>query len=177
MDLLRDAIQMILDIASATGANVSGPVPLPTRRKLYCMLRSPHVNKDSREHFEVTIHRRLVDIKDLSAQTRDRLMELDIPAGVDTNVKLLWWPADREYDSRAVASGCNYVSCLVGYEGATGFATDFVPGCMQYLPIDQWAEYFVANLCALQVRRLPLWTPGLCLHHFHLFLFFLGCVC
>ncbi|CAD7697587.1 unnamed protein product [Ostreobium quekettii] len=80
---------MIIDVASATGAKVSGPVPLPTRRKLYCVLRSPHVNKDSREHFEIRIHQRLIDIKDLSAQTLDRLMELDIPAGVDANVKLL----------------------------------------------------------------------------------------
>eukprot|EP00803_Ostreobium_quekettii_P005608 evm.model.scf_210.11 EVM.evm.TU.scf_210.11 scf_210:114441-115946(+) len=89
VDLIQAAVQMIIDVASATGAKVSGPVPLPTRRKLYCVLRSPHVNKDSREHFEIRIHQRLIDIKDLSAQTLDRLMELDIPAGVDANVKLL----------------------------------------------------------------------------------------
>lgn len=86
---LQTAVDMILDAAAATGAKVSGPVPLPTQRKLYCVLRSPHVNKDSREHFELKIHKRLIDVKDLSAQTIDRLMELDIPAGVDANVKLL----------------------------------------------------------------------------------------
>lgn len=89
VNVIQTAVDMILDAAAATGAKVSGPVPLPTRRKLYCVLRSPHVDKDSREHFEIRIHQRLIDVKDLSAQTIDRLMELDIPAGVDANVKLL----------------------------------------------------------------------------------------
>jgi len=72
----------------ATGAKVAGPVPLPTRKRIYCVLRSPHVNKDSREHFEIRTHQRLMDISDLSSMTVDRLMQLDLPAGVDVQVKL-----------------------------------------------------------------------------------------
>ena len=58
------------------------------RRRIYCVLRSPHVNKDSREHFEVRTHSRLVDVRNLTAQTIDELMQLDLPAGVDVEVKL-----------------------------------------------------------------------------------------
>ena len=58
------------------------------RRRIYCVLRSPHVNKDSREHFETRTHSRLVDIRNLTAQTIDELMQLDLPAGVDVEVKL-----------------------------------------------------------------------------------------
>ena len=72
----------------ATGARISGPVPLPTKRRIYCVLRSPHVNKDSREHFETRTHQRLIDIYDITSMTVDRLMQLDLPAGVDVQVKL-----------------------------------------------------------------------------------------
>ncbi|KAH7284115.1 hypothetical protein KP509_34G039900 [Ceratopteris richardii] len=65
-----------------------GPVPLPTKRRLYCVLRSPHVNKDSREHFERRTHQRLIDLENPNAGTIDALMQLDIPAGVDVEVKL-----------------------------------------------------------------------------------------
>ena len=58
------------------------------RRRIYCVLRSPHVNKDSREHFETRTHQRMIDIKNLTAQTIDELMQLDLPAGVDVEVKL-----------------------------------------------------------------------------------------
>jgi len=88
VDLLRDSVDQILEAATSTGATVAGPVPLPTKRTLYTVLRSPHVNKDSREQFEVRTHQRLLDIKNLSAQTVDRLMQLDLPAGVDVEVKL-----------------------------------------------------------------------------------------
>ena len=71
-----------------TGATVSGPVPLPTRRRLYCVLRSPHVNKNSMEHFQLLTHQRLIDVKMPSAQTIDALMQLDLPAGVDIEVKI-----------------------------------------------------------------------------------------
>lgn len=74
--------------SQATGATVSGPIPLPTRKRIYCVLRSPHVNKDSREHFEIRTHQRLIDIKDISSMTVDKLMQLDLPAGVDVQVKL-----------------------------------------------------------------------------------------
>ena len=87
-DLLQDTVEKIAEVASATGATISAPVPLPTRKRVYTVLRSPHVNKKSREQFEVRTHQRLIDIKDLSTQTIDRLMELDLPAGVDVEVKL-----------------------------------------------------------------------------------------
>jgi small subunit ribosomal protein S10 len=86
VDLLHDAVDKIQAAASDTGASIAGPVPLPTRKKVYTVLRSPHVNKDSREQFEVRLHQRLIDIKDLSSGTIDRLMSLDLPAGVDIEV-------------------------------------------------------------------------------------------
>ena len=85
---LREASDKILEAAGKTGATVSGPVPLPTRRRLYCVLRSPHVNKNSMEHFQLLTHQRLIDVKSPSAQTIDALMQLDLPAGVDIEVKL-----------------------------------------------------------------------------------------
>jgi small subunit ribosomal protein S10 len=87
-DLLQDTVDKITEVASTTGATIAGPVPLPTKKRVYTVLRSPHVNKKSREQFEVRTHQRLIDIKDLSTQTIDRLMELDLPAGVDVEVKL-----------------------------------------------------------------------------------------
>ena len=73
---------------SGTAAKAVGPIPLPTKRKIYCVLRSPHVDKDSREHFETRTHRRVVDIYQPSSKTIDALMKLDLPAGVDIEVKL-----------------------------------------------------------------------------------------
>lgn len=64
------------------------PAPAPRRKRVYTVLRSPHVNKDSREQFELRTHQRLIDVKNLSSQTIDRLMQLDLPAGVDIEVKL-----------------------------------------------------------------------------------------
>ena len=72
----------------ATAASAIGPIPLPTKRKIYCVLRSPHVDKDSREHFETRTHRRIIDIYSPSAKTIDALMKLDLPSGVDIEVKL-----------------------------------------------------------------------------------------
>lgn len=63
-----------------------GPVPMPTNRKIYCVLRSPHVDKTAREHFEIRIHKRIIDIYDPSSQTIDSLMKLDLPSGVDISV-------------------------------------------------------------------------------------------
>jgi len=85
---LREASEKILEAAAKTGATIAGPVPLPTRRRLYCVLRSPHVNKNSMEHFELLTHQRLIDVKNPSAQTIDALMQLDLPSGVDIEVKL-----------------------------------------------------------------------------------------
>jgi small subunit ribosomal protein S10 len=66
----------------------SGPVPLPTRRHVYTVLRSPHVDKKSREQFEIRVHKRLIDITQSNPQTIDALMKLDLPAGVDIDIKL-----------------------------------------------------------------------------------------
>ncbi|HOD67499.1 MAG TPA: 30S ribosomal protein S10 [candidate division Zixibacteria bacterium] len=70
-----------------TGARIVGPVPLPTKRTVYTVLRSPHVDKKSREQFETRVHKRLIDIYESTPQTVDALMKLDLPAGVDVEIK------------------------------------------------------------------------------------------
>ena len=80
--------QKIVETAKRAGACVSGPVPLPTSKQVYCVLRSPHVDKKSREHFEMRTHKRLIDILDMPPQTVDALMQLDLPAGVDVEIKM-----------------------------------------------------------------------------------------
>jgi small subunit ribosomal protein S10 len=86
--LLDTSCDKIVDTANRTNASAVGPIPLPTKRKIYCVLRSPHVDKDSREHFETRTHRRIIDIYKPSSKTIDALMKLDLPAGVDIEVKL-----------------------------------------------------------------------------------------
>jgi len=86
--LLDKSSDQIVDTARRTGATICGPIPLPTRKKIYCVLRSPHVDKKSREHFEIRVHKRLIDINDPTPTTADALMRLDLPAGVDIEVKL-----------------------------------------------------------------------------------------
>nr|YP_010713815.1 ribosomal protein S10 [Galdieria phlegrea]UNJ16243.1 ribosomal protein S10 [Galdieria sp.]WDA99705.1 ribosomal protein S10 [Galdieria sulphuraria]WDA99897.1 ribosomal protein S10 [Galdieria phlegrea] len=86
--LLTISCEKILDAARKNNSFVVGPITLPTKRKIYCVLRSPHVNKDSREHFEIRKHRRIIDIYQPSINTINGLMKLDIPAGVDIEVKL-----------------------------------------------------------------------------------------
>ena len=88
VSLLNDSCEKIIDTASRPESLTMGPIPLPTRRKIYCVLRSPHVNKDSREHFEVRIHKRIIDVYDPSSKTIDSLMKLDLPSGIDIDVKL-----------------------------------------------------------------------------------------
>ncbi|MFH1361148.1 MAG: 30S ribosomal protein S10 [bacterium] len=78
----------IVDTAKRAGAYVSGPVPLPTDKEVFCVLRSPHVDKKSREHFEMRTHKRLIDILDPPPQTVDALMQLDLPSGVDVEIKM-----------------------------------------------------------------------------------------
>ena len=78
----------IIQTADTTAASAIGPIPLPTKRKIDCVLRSPHVDKDSREHFETRTHRRIIDNYSPSAKTIDALMTLDLPSGVDIEVKL-----------------------------------------------------------------------------------------
>ena len=78
----------IVETATRTGATVSGPVPLPTERNVYCVIRSPFKDKDSREHFEIRTHKPLIDIHQPTPKTVDSLMRLDLPAGVDIEIKL-----------------------------------------------------------------------------------------
>ena len=78
----------IVETARRTGSDVSGPVPLPTERNLYTVIRAPHKYKDSREQFEMRTHKRLIDILDPTPKTIDALMRLDLPAGVDIEIKL-----------------------------------------------------------------------------------------
>ena len=78
----------IVTTAKRTGARVRGPIPLPTRIEKFTVLRSPHVDKKSREQFEIRTHKRLLDIVDPTPQTVDSLMKLDLPAGVDVEIKL-----------------------------------------------------------------------------------------
>lgn len=78
----------IVDTVERTGAKAVGPVPLPTEINKYCVIRSPHKYKDSREHFEMRTHKRLIDILDPTPKTVDALMRLDLPAGVDIEIKL-----------------------------------------------------------------------------------------
>ena len=78
----------IVKTAKRSGAVVSGPVPLPTKRTVYTVLRSPFIDKKSREQFETRIHKRLVDIYDATSQTIDALTKLDLPAGVDLEIKV-----------------------------------------------------------------------------------------
>jgi len=77
----------IVDTAQRTGAKVAGPIPLPTRISRYTVLRSPHVNKKSREQFEIRTHKRLLDILEPTQQTLDALMKLDLAAGIDVEIK------------------------------------------------------------------------------------------
>ena len=76
----------IVETAKRTGARVAGPIPLPTKREIYTVLRSPHVNKKSREQFEIRTHQRLIDILNPTAKTIDKLKTLTLPAGVDIKI-------------------------------------------------------------------------------------------
>ncbi len=87
-NLLDSSVKDIIETITKTGAKVKGPIPLPTHISRYTVLRSPHINKKSREQFEIRTHKRLMDIVDASQQTVDALMKIDLPAGVDIEVKL-----------------------------------------------------------------------------------------
>ncbi len=85
--LLDQSCLEIVDTAKRTGAKVKGPVPLPSSRHRYTVLRSPHVDKKSREQFQIKNHRRLLDVVEPTARTIDALKKLDLPAGVDVEIK------------------------------------------------------------------------------------------
>ena len=86
--LIDQAAEKIVDTAKRSGSDVSGPIPLPTKREIVTILRSPHVNKDSREQFERRTHKRLIDVIKPSQKTVEALMSLELPAGVDIEIKL-----------------------------------------------------------------------------------------
>lgn len=86
--LIDKSTERIVRTAKATGAAISGPIPLPIKRIVYTVLRSPHVDKKSREQFETRIHKRLIDILNASTKTVDALMKLELPAGVDVEIKV-----------------------------------------------------------------------------------------
>lgn len=86
--LLDTAVNRIIDTATKVGCKISGPIPLPTDKEIITILRSPHVNKDSREQFEIRTHKRIIDIYSPNAKAVETLMKLELPAGVDINIKL-----------------------------------------------------------------------------------------
>ena len=86
--ILDQSAQQIVETAERTGAVVAGPVPLPTRIEKFTVIRSPFIDKDSREQFEMRTHKRLIDVLEPTARTVDALMRLNVPAGVDIEIKL-----------------------------------------------------------------------------------------
>lgn len=86
--MLDDSVRRIVEAAERTGANVIGPVPLPTRIEKFTVNRSPFIDKDSREQFEIRTHKRLIDVLDPGPKTIENLTKLDLPAGVDIEIKL-----------------------------------------------------------------------------------------
>jgi small subunit ribosomal protein S10 len=86
--MLDRSAEEIVRTARRTGAEVSGPIPLPTKRSIYTVLRSPHVNKKSREQFEIRVHKRLIWITNVTPKAVDALQKLDLPAGVDIEIRV-----------------------------------------------------------------------------------------
>ena len=87
-EVIDSSARKIVETVTRTGAKVAGPVPLPTEKNVYCVIRSPHKYKDSREHFEMRIHKRLLDIVEHTPKTVDSLQRLEVPAGVEIEIKL-----------------------------------------------------------------------------------------
>ncbi len=85
--LLDQSVKDIVIKAKRTGASVMGPIPLPTKIHRFCVLRSPHVDKKSREHFEMRIHKRMLDISDYNNETIEELQKLDLPAGIEVEIQ------------------------------------------------------------------------------------------
>ena len=86
--VLDTSAAQIAETATRSGAKVAGPIPLPTEINKFCILTSPHVNKDAREHYEMRTHKRLIDILDPTQKTMEALMQLNLPSGVDIQIKL-----------------------------------------------------------------------------------------
>jgi len=86
--VIDESCEKILEVALSSGAKIVGPVPLPTKKKIISVVSSPHTDKDSQEHFQILTHKRLIDIIEPTERTVDSLMHLDLPAGVDIEVKM-----------------------------------------------------------------------------------------
>lgn len=86
--IIDESCEKILEAALSTGAKISGPIPLPTRRKLITVLTSPNTDKDAQEHFQLLVHKRLIDILEPTDKTIDTLSHLELPAGVDIEIKM-----------------------------------------------------------------------------------------
>lgn len=86
--VIDQSAKQIVDTALRTGATIAGPIPLPTKKTLYTVIKSPHVYKKSREQFEMRVHKRLIDVLDPSPKTIDSLMNLSLPAGCDAEIKM-----------------------------------------------------------------------------------------
>lgn len=86
--VIDQSAKQIIDTAIRTGAKISGPIPLPTRKSVYTVIKSPHVYKKGREQFEMRVHKRLIDISDPTPKTVDSLMNLSLPAGCDAEIKM-----------------------------------------------------------------------------------------
>jgi small subunit ribosomal protein S10 len=86
--ILDQSAVLIVEAAERTGAAVAGPIPLPTHIEKFCVIRSPHIDKDSQEQFEIRTHKRIIDILEPSSRTVDALMRLQLPSGVDIEIKL-----------------------------------------------------------------------------------------
>ena len=86
--VLDQSAAQIVETAERTGANIAGPVPLPTSIRRFCVIRSPHIDKRSREHFELRTHKRLIDVHEPTSKTIDSMTRLNLPAGVDISIKL-----------------------------------------------------------------------------------------
>jgi small subunit ribosomal protein S10 len=85
--ILNISCQKIIEKIQSTEAKIVGPIPLPTKKRIYCVLRSPHVNKDAREHFEIRIHRRILDIYPTTNNTANLLLSINLPSGVTSTIK------------------------------------------------------------------------------------------
>lgn len=86
--VIDNCCQQIVETAIRTGAGVQGPIPLPTKRTVFCVNKGPFTDKDAREHFEMKIHKRMIDVIDPTEKTLDSLSHLDLPAGVDIEIKM-----------------------------------------------------------------------------------------
>jgi small subunit ribosomal protein S10 len=86
--LVDQSVEQIVDTAERTGAVIAGPVPLPTQIEKFCVIRSPHIDKDSREQFEIRTHKRLIDILGPTSKTIDALTQLQLPSGVEIDIRL-----------------------------------------------------------------------------------------